>query len=95
MKQFIYRIQDKNGMHARPAGMLATFAKRFQSEITVHANDKKANGKRLLSLMSLGAVSGTELVFIIEGEDEDEAAKALEAFCQNGPNESNARTKEH
>ena len=29
MKEFTYIIQDKNGMHARPAGRLATFAKQF------------------------------------------------------------------
>ena len=78
MKQFFYRIQDPNGLHARPAGQLATFAKRFSSEIRVSANGKEVDGKRLLALMSLGAVHGTELVFTINGEDEEQAATSLE-----------------
>ncbi len=78
MKQFFYRIQDPNGLHARPAGQLATFAKRFSSEIRVSANGKEVDGKRLLALMSLGAVYGTELAFTINGEDEEQAATSLE-----------------
>ncbi|MBE6554086.1 MAG: HPr family phosphocarrier protein [Ruminococcaceae bacterium] len=83
MKQFTYRIEDQNGLHARPAGQLANFAKQFQSNIRVKAAQKEADAKRLLSLMSLGAVFGTELLFCVEGEDENAAAVALENFCKN------------
>lgn len=82
MKQFTYRIEDPNGMHARPAGMLATFAKKFQSDIRVRAGEKEADGKRLLSLMSLGATHGSELTFTVTGEDEECAARELEQFCR-------------
>ena len=82
MKEFTYKIEDPNGMHARPAGMLATFAKQFHADIRINAGEKSADGKRLLSLMSLGAVHGTELTFCISGDDEDTAAAALEAFCK-------------
>ena len=83
MKEFTYVIQDKNGMHARPAGRLATFAKQFSSQIKVECNQKTADGKRLLALMSLGATHGTSLHFLITGEDEDAALSALEAFCKD------------
>ncbi|MBQ7336015.1 MAG: HPr family phosphocarrier protein [Clostridia bacterium] len=82
MKEFTYRIEDENGMHARPAGKLATFAKQFSSRITVKTDKKEGDGKRLLSLMSLGAVCGTELHFLIEGDDEAAACEALERFCK-------------
>ena len=84
MKRFTYCIQDQNGMHARPAGALANCAKRYTASVKVFANGKEADAKRLLSLMSLGAVYGTELTFCVEGEDEETAAAALIAFCQNG-----------
>jgi len=83
MKQFFYRIQDPNGLHARPAGQLATFAKRFSSDIRVSANGKEVDGKRLLSLMSLGASHGTQLAFSISGEDEENAATALEVYLRS------------
>ena len=50
MKEFTYTIQDKDGMHARPAGRLAMCAKQFASSINVKANGKMADGKRLISL---------------------------------------------
>ena len=84
MKSFIYRIEDPNGMHARPAGILAAQAKKFESSITVRFNEKKADAKRLLSLMSLGATHHSELIFEIEGVDEEQALAALENFCRNG-----------
>ncbi|MBQ8415503.1 MAG: HPr family phosphocarrier protein [Clostridia bacterium] len=81
MKEFTYRIADPNGLHARPAGKLATFAKQFESEVRIKNGEKEADGKRLLALMSLGALHGSELHFCITGEDEDRAKEALEAFC--------------
>ena len=81
MKTFRYTIKDANGMHARPAGKLATYAKQFSSQIRIKTEDKEADAKRLLALMSLGAVCGATLEFVITGEDEEEACAALERFC--------------
>ena len=88
MKQFSYQIEDPNGMHARPAGALATFAKRFSSEVRISCGERTANGKRLLSLMSLGATHSSTLHFSISGEDEELAARELEEFCRTQWNES-------
>ena len=82
MKEFRHTIKDKNGLHARPAGMLASISKTFESDIRVEAQGKEADGKRLLSLMSLGAKCGTELHFKIEGSDEEMAQKALIEHCR-------------
>ncbi len=90
MKEFTYTIQDKDGMHARPAGRLAATAKQFASSITVKANGKTADGKRLISLMMLGAVLGTTLTFSISGEDEERAARILEEFCHTQWNPTGA-----
>ena len=84
MKEFTYQIKDPSGMPARPAGQLASFAKKFESSIRIQCKEKEADAKRLLSLMSLGATHGTVLTFLIEGEDEERAAAALSAFCENG-----------
>ncbi len=81
MKEFCYKIEDPNGMHARPAGKLANFAKQFEEEIHVAYREKEADAKRLLSLMSLGAVFGSVLCFRITGAREEETARELERFC--------------
>ena len=81
MREFTHTVNAENGLHARPAGALANCAKQFKSTVTLKTAKKDADAKRLLSIMSLGAVKGTEIKFIIEGEDENEAEKALGDFC--------------
>jgi phosphocarrier protein len=83
MEQFTFEIKDKNGMHARPAGALVNEAKKYKSDITVIKNEKEANGKRLLSLMSLGATCGSVLTVKIDGEDEKEARKSIEKVLKD------------
>lgn len=83
MKTFTYVLQDPNGLHARPAGKLATYAKQFASEILVQCGEKQADCKRLLALMTLGATHGSSLTFSISGEDEESACSSLEDFCKS------------
>ena len=73
MKQFDYTIQEAVGIHARPAGLLVKEVKKYKSTVTVIKDDKSSNALKLMALM--GTVTVT-----VEGEDEDTAAPALEAF---------------
>ena len=45
MIEFTYTVQDPNGMHARPAGRLATVAKQFLSDVRVRTEEKEADAK--------------------------------------------------
>ncbi|MBO5287662.1 MAG: HPr family phosphocarrier protein [Clostridia bacterium] len=82
MKEFTFILKDKNGLHARPAGMLSALAKSFKSDIKIKTDAKEADAKRLLSLMSLGAKYNTTLTVTIEGEDEQEAYNAILAHTE-------------
>ena len=82
MKELKYTITDPIGIHARPAGLLVKQAKSFASKITVMKGDKSTEMKKLLGLMQLGAKQGDELSIRIEGEDEEAAAAAIEAFLK-------------
>ena len=77
METLKYRIQDQAGIHARPAGILVKKASEFQSEITIEKQGKKADAKRILAVMGLGAKAGEEITITIEGPDEKEAAAAV------------------
>ncbi len=80
MQEFTYTIQDADGIHARPAGLLVKEAGRFSSAITLHHEGKSGDAKRIFSVMSLGIRCGTKVRVTVEGEDEDEAAEALKKF---------------
>ena len=77
MKTFEYTVTDLLGIHARPAGMIATEAKKFTSKITISKGDKSADASRLFALMGLSVKEGDTLTVICTGEDEDVAAEAV------------------
>ncbi len=80
MKTFDYIIKDENGIHARPAGALVKKASEFRSDIRLSTASKKADAKRIFSVMSLGAKKGQTITVETEGPDEDSAADAMLRF---------------
>ncbi|MBQ7908592.1 MAG: HPr family phosphocarrier protein [Elusimicrobiaceae bacterium] len=83
MKEFSYVIQDKDGIHARPAGVLVKIANGFKSQIAISKGEKKGDLKRIFSVMALGAKQRDTVTVRIEGEDEEQAAVALEEALKN------------
>lgn len=84
MKQFTYTVTDPVGLHARPAGVLAKFAKTLDSVVTITKADgsKSAEAKKLMAVMSLGVKTGETITVTIEGGNEDANAVAMEQFCK-------------
>ena len=81
MKTFSYTIKDEIGIHARPAGNLVKLIKGFTSAVTIEKEGKPAiNATALMKLMGLGVKCGDMVKFTVEGDDEEEAAKAIEEF---------------
>ena len=80
MKEFIYTITDKLGIHARPAGMLVKEASKFKSTIQIEKNEKKGDAKKIFSVMSLAIKYDDEIKIIVNGEDENEACEELKSF---------------
>ena len=78
MKQFTYVIKDKEGIHARPAGVVVAEAKKYASTVTIENKGKAADLKRIFGVMSLCVKCGEEVVVKIEGADEEAAAEAIE-----------------
>ncbi len=83
MTTFTYTIQDEQGIHARPAGLLVKEMQKFASTITFLKGEKKADGKKLFNVMGLGAKKGDEIIVNIEGDDEAQALEAVTEFFTN------------
>ena len=84
MKSFTYVIKDKEGIHARPAGIIAAEAKKFSSTVIMKNKGKEADVTRLLRVMSLCVKSGEEVEIVIEGADEEACAASMKkAFEEN------------
>ena len=80
MKQFEYTVTEPVGIHARPAGLLTKEAKKYKSTITLTKDGKSVNVLKLMALMGLGVKCGDTVSVTVEGEDEETAAPAMEAF---------------
>ena len=83
METFSYIVQDKQGIHTRPAGLLVNEAKRFASRITLACGDKEAEGSKLFAVMALGVKHGQQLEVTVDGPDEAEAMQAIKDFLQS------------
>jgi phosphoenolpyruvate-protein phosphotransferase len=78
MKQLEIVIQNRTGLHARPAKVLVNLAKRFKSEIHLQHGEKRANAKSMVSVLTLGVVCGSGITVQANGVDEDKAIAEIE-----------------
>jgi phosphocarrier protein len=71
-------IQNKLGLHARPAMQFVDVANQFQCGIKVWKGDQVVDGTSIMQMMMLAATAGTGLKIVAEGDDADKALDALE-----------------
>jgi phosphocarrier protein len=83
MKSVEFTIENKVGLHARPATLFVMAAQAHQSDIKVSYDGKTVNAKSLLSLLTLGAAQGAVITVTAEGADEAEAMTALTALVES------------
>ena len=83
MKSATYTITNKMGIHARPAADIAKLFGKHKSDVTIATATKKANGKSVLMLTTLGAKNGTEVTLTVSGEDEEEVFTQLDDMFKN------------
>lgn len=77
-------VQNKVGLHARPATFFIQKANEFNSSIWVEKEERRVNAKSLLGVLSLGIVGGTGIRIIADGSDEAAAIDSLVQLIQSG-----------
>ena len=77
-------VQTQVGLHARPATFFIQKANEFKSSVWVEKEERRANAKSLLGVLSLGIVGGTNIRIIADGVDEQEAVDGLVALVESG-----------
>ena len=73
-------IENKTGIHARPASVFVQKASSFKSKVQLKAKGKTVDAKSILMIMSMGLVKGTEITIVADGPDEKDAVAALKAL---------------
>ncbi len=71
-------VQNKMGIHARPAAMIVRVTNRFKSDVLVEKDEEQVNGKSIMGLMMLAAGRGSKVKFIATGDDAPQMLAEIE-----------------
>lgn len=78
-------VADTQGMHARPASLLAEKAATFgQTEIRIRNHQKTADAKSMAALLTMGACQGDLLIVSAQGSEAEQAVQALAEMINQG-----------
>jgi phosphocarrier protein HPr len=70
-------VLNPEGLHMRPADKLVRAATGFQCQIELERAGQVADCRSILSLLTLGAGQGCELILRAQGPDADEAIRVI------------------
>lgn len=62
-------VQNKMGIHARPAAMIVRITNRYKADVFVEKEEEQVNGKSIMGLMMLAAGKGSVVRFVASGDD--------------------------
>lgn len=80
-------INNESGLHARPATLFVRLASQYKSSILVEKDNNVYNAKSIISVLSGGIGKGSQITLVIDGEDEERAAKAITELLNSNFNE--------
>lgn len=81
------RLENKLGLHVRPAAQLAELASKYKSEILIIKDSQQANAKSIIELLTLAASGGTLLTIKADGEDAEKAVEVIQQLINSKFNE--------
>ena len=73
-------VQNKMGIHARPAAMIVRITNKFKAEVLVEKDEEQVNGKSIMGLMMLAAGRDSKVKFIATGSDAEAMLAEIEAL---------------
>lgn len=83
MTELKITLQNNEGLHARPAGILAKAASQYQSKIELRAKGTTKNAKSIMSILALGLEKGDEVEILADGADESVAVNSLKSLFES------------
>jgi phosphocarrier protein FPr len=83
-------LPNPEGLHARPAAVLANLAQKYESDIRLKRGDDQANAKSVMAIMGLEVLEGHKVQVIAHGSDAAQAAKELADALREGLGEEGA-----
>lgn len=79
----VFVVLNDKGLHTRPSTELVRCASNFNSKMHLSYRNYVVNAKSLLGILMLAAEKGAKIVVEAEGEDAEQAIKAILKLAQN------------
>lgn len=76
-------VQNKSGLHARPASDFVRAASRYKSSVFVDYKGNQINAKSIIGILAAAIIPGSEIVIEVNGPDENEALSELIALVKS------------
>lgn len=76
-------IENSEGLHMRPAGVVAKEMGKFVCDVTIVFGDKRINAKSLVNIIAACIKKDAEITFECEGADEEAALAKMEELEAN------------
>ncbi len=76
-------IVNRLGLHARAAAKLVHMAGNYQSRIMVCKEGEEVDAKSILGILLLAAGQGTRVIVRCDGQDEEDAMRAVTTLIAN------------
>ena len=80
LREICITLPCRLGLHMRAAVRFLHFARKFRSDIKIRKGKIIADGKNIFGILLLGATWKSKLQFQAEGEDAQEAIRAIESY---------------
>jgi len=83
IKRKTLEIRNKLGLHARAAVKFVNISSQYKSRISLERDGMEANGKSLLSILTLACPKGSRITISVEGIDAHEAMESLSQLLED------------
>jgi len=77
-------VSNSQGLHMRPANLLATTASKFLSVVTLSREGQSVDCKSILGILTLGAFQGSQIEVLADGPDAEIAIATIVNLFQRG-----------
>ncbi|ABR46796.1 Phosphotransferase system, phosphocarrier protein HPr [Alkaliphilus metalliredigens QYMF] len=76
-------LTNELGLHARAASAFIKESSKYKCEIKILKDNNEYNGKSIISILGMGAVTGDSITIICDGSDEKKALETLIQLVKN------------
>ena len=77
-------VKNEQGLHMRPAGVLAKAAAKYPCDVKLIVGEKEINAKSIMMIIGACIKCGMDVEIVCTGEQEQEALGEIKALFESG-----------